>query len=299
MLLGQVHSFMTLRNVVESLMRRLEPDASIPEDIETEVDRLSFLALGIVSSRTQLLLRAKPLYTADGHAVRELLKLTQLLLDATRAAEGGGWGQAGDTQNDNNNSGGGVIHLAVRPSEVASIRGSAEEVARQGARLQELLSQEPQLREARASAARLLEALATGPSSSSIITGAGSGAAQSSGGPYEAVERGIRDAAASAADEAAGLEGHVGDLKEDEAGLGGKVAKRQAELGRASRRLESLASIRPAFLDEYHRLEGEMAEEHVSYVTKTRNLDFLKVELERQRKVRRHSQRAGRRVLRW
>ena len=55
------------------------------------------------------------------------------------------------------------------------------------------------------------------------------------------------------------LEQQSSDLGEDERSLEGRLRKKQAELLRGQKRLESLTSVRPAFMDEYERLEGELA----------------------------------------
>jgi len=49
----------------------------------------------------------------------------------------------------------------------------------------------------------------------------------------------------------AALERQAAELTEDEKTLDAKIKKRQAELLRSQKRLESLAAVRPAFMDEY------------------------------------------------
>ena len=60
-------------------------------------------------------------------------------------------------------------------------------------------------------------------------------------------------------DAIASLERQSGALDEDEGGLAGRVRRKEAELVRARRRLESLATARPAFQEENDRLETELA----------------------------------------
>lgn len=217
--------------------------------------------ISLVHARSRLLLKARALYAADGRAARELLKLASLLLQAVEAAQ-----QPQQPQPVH-------ISMVVRPSDLASIKASAQEIASFGGKLQDLLAKEPQAREARSSAGRVLELLSAGPTA---------------GGPaYEQLETQIRDSTLAAQEEGGTLAGQAQDLGEDEATLQGRVHKRQAELGRASKRLESLASVRPSFMDEYERLEGDLAEEHGRYVTKARNLDYLNDELASLRRVRR------------
>jgi len=52
------------------------------------------------------------------------------------------------------------------------------------------------------------------------------------------------------------------------------------ELDRNQRRLKSLQSVRPAFMDEYERVEVELAGKYEVYVEKFRNLTHLEHQLE-------------------
>jgi hypothetical protein len=55
-------------------------------------------------------------------------------------------------------------------------------------------------------------------------------------------------------DNIGGLERQLSDLVEDEKTLEGKLAKKKQELARAQKRLESLSTVRPAFMDEYEKV---------------------------------------------
>ena len=65
-----------------------------------------------------------------------------------------------------------------------------------------------------------------------------------------------------------------------------QINKRKADLDRNQSRLQSLANVRPPFMDEYERLESELAEEYETYVERFRNLDYLEHELDVYNKVR-------------
>ena len=56
------------------------------------------------------------------------------------------------------------------------------------------------------------------------------------------------------------LEQQSVDLADDERKLESQLKRRQAELLRGQKRLESLTNVRPAFMDEYERLEVELAQ---------------------------------------
>lgn len=103
------------------------------------------------------------------------------------------------------------------------------------------------------------------------------------------------------------LEKQAADLLADQRNLEAKLKKRQQELERGEKRLQSLQTVRcegrsacscvyhtltahpprrPAFMDEYEKLEGELAEEYEIYLEKFRNLDYLEHELDLHSKVR-------------
>lgn len=56
------------------------------------------------------------------------------------------------------------------------------------------------------------------------------------------------------------------DLEADHQSLQSKISKKQAELERNEKRLASLQTVRPAFMDEYERLERELADEYDTYM---------------------------------
>ena len=70
------------------------------------------------------------------------------------------------------------------------------------------------------------------------------------------------------------------DLKTDEASLDKKIKKKAAELERNQKRLESLHNVRPAFMDEYEKLEDELQDLYRDYLERFRNLDYIENQLE-------------------
>ena len=53
------------------------------------------------------------------------------------------------------------------------------------------------------------------------------------------------------------------------------IKKKSGELERAEKRYKSLINVKPAFMDEYERLEAELERYYQIYVEKCRNLDYL------------------------
>jgi len=70
-------------------------------------------------------------------------------------------------------------------------------------------------------------------------------------------------------------------LKVTKKTLEAKIKKKQSELERNDKRLKSLQSVRPAFMDDYEKLEAELEQHYEIYLEKFRNLDYLQHELEK------------------
>jgi clusterin-associated protein 1 len=77
-----------ITNSTTVLMLRFHPECSVSDDISTESDRVKFLQsiAHIALAKARMKLNLKKLYAADGNAVRELLKLAELLYKATKTA---------------------------------------------------------------------------------------------------------------------------------------------------------------------------------------------------------------------
>merc|ERR1711998_689235 len=69
-------------------------------------------------------------------------------------------------------------------------------------------------------------------------------------------------------------------LQEDEESLQEKIQKKQADLDRCKKRLKDLENVRPAFMDEFEKLEKELAKIYGNYVEKFRNVEYLEHQLE-------------------
>ena len=77
------------------------------------------------------------------------------------------------------------------------------------------------------------------------------------------------------------------NLASDEANLEMKIEKKKQELERNQKRLRSLANVRPAFMDEYERLEEELSRQYQGYVEKQCNVSFLEHQLDEYHKAER------------
>lgn len=77
------------------------------------------------------------------------------------------------------------------------------------------------------------------------------------------------------------------NLASDEANLEVKIEKKKQELERNQKRLRSLANVRPAFMDEYERLEADLGHQYQAYVERQCNLSFLEHQLDEYHKAER------------
>ncbi|MBZ3879663.1 Clusterin-associated protein 1 [Sciurus carolinensis] len=72
----------------------------------------------------------------------------------------------------------------------------------------------------------------------------------------------------------------LNNVASDEANLEAKIEKRKLELERNRKRLQTLQSVRPAFMDEYEKIEEELQKHYDVYLEKFRNLAYLEQQLE-------------------
>lgn len=65
-----------------------------------------------------------------------------------------------------------------------------------------------------------------------------------------------------------------------------QIKKKQTELERNEKRLKTLQNVRPAFMDEYEKLEQELQRQYDVYMVRFRNLEYLENELDLYNQVR-------------
>ena len=196
-----------------------------------------------MSSSARIKLNAKRLYAADGRAVRELLKIATLLYRAHRAntvqrqseSKDGDAGDAGPADTDQ-----------AKLAGIQSTRKLAGEITESGAKLFDLLENEEELRAARENALRFLDA-----------TGSSHGS-----GEDAYIEKSVQGILESLGDTVGQLEQQYADLENDERNLEKKIKKKKADLERSEKRLKSLKQVRPAFMDDFEKLEAELKRQY-------------------------------------
>lgn len=70
------------------------------------------------------------------------------------------------------------------------------------------------------------------------------------------------------------------NAEKDSKTLEEKIKKKKLDLERSETRLKALTNVKPAFMDEYERLEKELEKLYNEYIEKFRNLDYLEHQLD-------------------
>uniref|UniRef100_A0A8C9NGE7 Clusterin associated protein 1 n=1 Tax=Serinus canaria TaxID=9135 RepID=A0A8C9NGE7_SERCA len=239
-------NFMLVSEVLLWLVKRYEPQSDIPGDVETEQDRVFFIkaVAQFMATKAHIKLNTKKLYQADGHAVKELLKVTSVLYGAMNT-------QGGERFK---------FDLGSKIADLKAARQLASEITSKGAVLYDLLGKEVELREART---------------------------ESLGRPLEIneAEKVMKIAISSILEEVQKTKDMLNNVALDEANLEAKIEKRKLELERSQKRLQTLQSVRPAFMDEYEKIEEQLQKQYSTYLEKFRNLTYMEQLLDDHRRT--------------
>lgn len=249
-------NFELVADILDWLLHRFEPGIAIPDDISTEAHRVLFIKSVVekVVLKTGLKLNPKKLYGADGYAVKELLRLASVLYEAQKSV--------GDVALEPR---GEDFALNSKLADLKSTRSLCSQIVESGAMLFELLQKEQEVRQDREKALTFLDGMSRNLGSER---------------ESEMVETAVKQLLGSHGQSLEQLKQMSDELQRDEKSLEGKIKKKKQELERCRKRLGSLASVRPAFMDEYEQLEQELERFYEQYVGRFRNLDYLEHEID-------------------
>uniref|UniRef100_A0A8B9Q213 Clusterin associated protein 1 n=2 Tax=Apteryx owenii TaxID=8824 RepID=A0A8B9Q213_APTOW len=249
-------NFMLVSEVLLWLVKRYEPQTDIPPDVETEQDRVFFIkaVAQFMATKAHIKLNTKKLYQADGYAVKELLKITSVLYGAmnTKGTE--------RTEVSEEDSSKFKFDLGSKVADLKAARQLASEITSKGASLYDLLGKEVELREARTeSIARPLE--------------------------INEAEKMMKIAIDNILEQVQKTKDMLNNVTLDEANLEARIEKRKLELEISQKRLQTLQSVRPAFMDEYEKIEEELQKQYSSYLEKFHNLSYMEQLLDEHRRT--------------
>ncbi|XP_056594868.1 clusterin-associated protein 1 homolog isoform X1 [Triplophysa dalaica] len=246
----RVPNFPLVAEILIWLVKRYEPQMEIPSDFDKESDRVFFIkaVAQFMATKAHVKLNLKRLYQADGYAVKEMLKITSILYNAMKTKE-----NAVDHSQEENSKF--KFDLGSKIADLKVARQLGSEITAKGATLYDLLGHEEDLRENRTAAiARPLEIMET--------------------------ERVMRAAVKDVTETIQMTKDLLNNVSSDEMSLEAKIEKKKQDLERNQKRLQTLQSVRPAFMDEYERIEEELEKHYQTYVEKFRNLSFLEQQLD-------------------
>nr|XP_002739342.1 PREDICTED: clusterin-associated protein 1-like [Saccoglossus kowalevskii] len=248
-------NFPLVAEVLMWLVRRYDPNTDLPMDTDTEQDRVIFIkaVAQFMAVKAHIKLNTKKLYMADGYAVKELLKVTSVLYNAMKSNS--------TADNDDEESSSSMsFDISSRISDLKATRQLASEITSKGASLYDLLGKEVELREARTTAInRPLE--------------------------INEIERGLRGSIKAVEQQTKKTQLMLDNVASDEANLEAKIEKKRSELERNQKRLRTLQSVRPAFMDEYEKLESDLEKQYEIYIERYRNLTYLEQQVDEYNRV--------------
>ncbi|VDP42834.1 unnamed protein product [Schistosoma margrebowiei] len=96
----------------------------------------------------------------------------------------------------------------------------------------------------------------------------------------EYVEESIKTAKSAVNGRIEKIQSSLVNITADETNLDMKIEKKRNELERNRKRLSTLQSVRPVYMEEYEQLEEELSSLYTTYLTKFRNLTFLESQYE-------------------
>lgn len=191
-------------------------------------------------------LNTKKLYQADGYAVHELLKIAKMLYDAQKNS----FDESRQMLNDKSIKKVDKIDITKRIDELKYTRQLASMLTVNGASLFDLLGREVQLREIRNS--KINRQFDTSE-----------------------IELALKDVISNTKKEIEDTKIQIDNVKETEQNLEIRIERRRIELERNNKRLQTLRKVRPAFMEEFEKLEVELRIIYDDYLQKNRYLGYL------------------------
>jgi clusterin-associated protein 1 len=202
-------------------------------------------------SKARIKLNPKKLYTADGYAVQELLKVAQLLYNAYTVK--------GDEQEESRD-----FVLPTRLSNLKGTKGTAQEIIDTGAKLHDLMGKEGELRDSREQALKFLENIESLQSDNEQVF----------------IEKKVKDIIQQQSENIREMQNVVKNLEKDEKVLEENIKRMTQALEREEKKYQTVKNVKPAYMDEYERLEQELERYYNIYLEKFRNIDYLENQMD-------------------
>ncbi len=253
----RIPNFKLVAEITYWLIKRFDPKANIPDEIEEERDRVEFIraACQFFYQNLKIKLNLKKLYSSDGYCVQELLKIAEILYKAKNSIK---------SKEDFEFST--ELDITTRKAEITNVKNLSNEIVETGLNLLDLLEKEKGLREAREKAIEFLENITKNSDSKK---------------ESEQIEKRIISILQNQQNTLEQLDDHIMSLKNKSTELDEEIKMKTIEMERSEKRLDSLNNAKPAHFNEMRQLESELSQVYRIYVEKIRNHDFLANQLEK------------------
>jgi clusterin-associated protein 1 len=237
-------SFGVMASLLHWLTSLYDPEIVLMLDLSSELSRVEFVRsiAQQMAVRSGIRLNPRKLYASDRYAVRELLKLATPVYRGIVCV------------GKSRSMGASVKVESMRPPVLKKIGDLADSVPKRAVELYDELEKELMIRETRN---RVLTTLP----------------------PLDEVEKSVLAAVRGTAERLETLTKDLQKLNSDRETLQSKIVKKKQELDRQQKRLMSVQTIRPAFMDDYERLEQDLQELFTVHFRHYRNVDHFEHEL--------------------
>ncbi|XP_077410146.1 clusterin-associated protein 1-like isoform X1 [Vanacampus margaritifer] len=246
-------NFTLVAEILIWLAKCYEPQMELATEMNTESDRIFLIktVAQFMATKAHIKMNTKRLYQADGYAVKEMLKITSVLYNAMKNKQ---MALEDSVEEENTKF---KFELGTRISDLKAARQLASEATSKGASLYDLLGKEVDLRKLRTAAiARPLEISET--------------------------EKAMRHAIKEVLENVEKTKVMMKNVVSDVASLDAKKEKKHWQLEMNQRRLQTLQSVRPLFMDEYEKIEEKLEEQYKLQVENFANFYYLECQQEKQ-----------------
>ena len=251
----RVANFKLTAEIIFWLVKRFAPKFKLSDNIEDEKARVEFIKTACIFfyQNLKVQLNPKKLYSADGNAVQELLKVAQILYNAKKAVE-----------SEKDFSYGQELDKSSKKNDLNQMKNISGELVDLGLNLLDLLDKEKGLKQSREDAIAYLDGISKDYDSSK----------------GEEIEKKIMCILSGQEEDLEQLDVHVNELKQKENELNQELQVKKVELERAEKRLESLQHASPSHQNELMQYENDLSIIYRMYVEKIRNQAYLENRLQ-------------------
>lgn len=242
----RVPNFPLVAEILIWLVKQFDPEVDISDDHDTEEQRVTLIrsVAEFMALKANIKLNTKKLYQADGYAVKEMLKIATMLYNAQNS-----WSTE-KNRSGNNNQSAVNFDISDKINELKTTRQLASQLTINGATLFDLLGREMELREIRdIKIARQFDT--------------------------SEIEAALKDVIENTRKEIDETKKQIDNVKDTEQNLDTRIERRRTELDRNQKRLHTLKKVRPAFMEEFEKLEIELRTLYDDYLQKFRYLAYL------------------------